>query len=175
MFLFNTLKHHLPSIILYIKQSSSPYANDLLSLGSSQMDLYTGDLTTEEITQEIQLHLAETNKLDKTVYTDWIKQNGFAKIQLSDRSEWILLLGNTSDKYIHIHPARYSPLSIRVKASTLKTVIALTIEMTHLATINTSEINELRKKLKLSPIKNIEESSNIKDLYMLIKKRSTTI
>ncbi len=139
------------------------------------MDLYTGNLTTLDITQEIKLHLAKANKLDKNTYTDWIKQNGFAKIQLSDRSEWILLLGNTADKYIHIHPARYSPCSIRVKASTIKTVMALTIEMPNLEAINTSEINDLRKKIKLSPIKNLEESSNIKNLYLLIKKRSIAI
>lgn len=147
----------------------------MLSLGSSQMDLYTGDLTTEEITQEIQYFLRQAGKFDKTSYADWIKQNGFAKIQLSDRSEWILLLGNTEDNYVHIHPARYSPRSVRVKASTLKTVLALMIEIPDLTEMNTSEINEVRKKIKLSPIKNIEESYNIEELYTLIKNRRTTI
>jgi hypothetical protein len=175
MFLFNTFKHHLPSIIQYLRQPNNlTYLNDLLCIGDSQMDLYTGDLTVAEITQEIKHFLDEADKFDKASYTDWIKQNGFVKIQLSDTSDWILLLGNTEDQYVHIHPARYSPRSVRVKASTLKTVLALTIEMPDLREMNTSEINEIRKKIKLSPIKNIEESYNIEALYTLIKNRSTT-
>jgi hypothetical protein len=46
--------------------------------------------------------------------------------------------------------------------------------MPDLREMNTSEINEIRKKIKLSPIKNIEESYNIEALYTLIKNRSTT-
>jgi hypothetical protein len=52
MILFNTLKHHLPSIIDFIANHAVDSEVNLSKLGDSLMDLYTGRLSLDSIFEE---------------------------------------------------------------------------------------------------------------------------
>jgi hypothetical protein len=41
----------------------------------------------------------------------------------ADGSRWALRVGTPADRHVHVHPARYSPHTVRVGANALKTAI----------------------------------------------------
>ena len=58
--------------------------------------------------------------------------------------------------FVHIHPARYSKHTIRIKATTLKSIIAAKIVLRNTSSIGLSEMNTIRVKyLHLSPVKSL--------------------
>jgi hypothetical protein len=132
-FLLNCLKHHIGYIrfllntyIIAGESSFSQLKNDLLSIGESQMDLYTGVLPPHEIALQTKKILVAQNIFLKEDFEIWMSSppRGYKIITLEDLSKWTLRMGN-SDSYIHLHPCRYSKNSIRIKANTLKTIISL--------------------------------------------------
>ena len=171
-FLFNPLKHHLDFIRSYIRsyehKDYDRLKSDLLKIGESQMDLYLGELSIGRITKEIMAFLTNSNLLEKEPFFQHLdKHGGFVKISLSDQSTWVLRRGEDPNSYIHIHPARYGKHSIRVKATTLKSIIAVTIIFNYTPSIGLDELNKVRVKiLDLSPIKYISENT-LKILDML--------
>ncbi|WP_142687618.1 hypothetical protein [Chitinophaga polysaccharea] len=146
----------------------------LLSLGGSQMDMYTGSLTPEAIFDEIrgQLKLAGVNT--RTDYEALLAKNdGYTETEvvLSDASVWILRLAEDKAHYIHLHPGRYSPYTFRVKASALKTALAYqAATQYHLLTKDLlADLNRVRKELRLSPLRSISESGHILEVIALLK------
>lgn len=130
--LFNCLKHHLSFIKEYIHRSVASKNVETLSgqlrlIGESQMDLYLGELTPALIAEQISQQLQEKAVFERVEYVNFINPPiiGYQTITISDTSVWVLRLGETEQRHIHIHPGRYSPHTIRVKASILKTAIAL--------------------------------------------------
>ena len=71
----------------------------------------------------------------------------FRQIQLRDRSIWVLRSGENQERYLHIHPGRYSPNTIRVKAITLKTaILILSIkQLDEIERIDTQLVNDIRR------------------------------
>ena len=127
------------------------------------MDLYTGRFAIEEICQQIKLQLVAEDAFDTTSFQKILKR-GYQKLTVGDDSEWILRTGNDPDRYIHIHPGRYSPHSIRIKASTLKTVIGCLV-IYGKSDIDLININQVRTEvLGLSPIARIYSFKKIKNL-----------
>ena len=169
---FNCWKHHAG----FIKKQIEFYRGDkisvqelqktLLVIGESQMDLYFGKLSPQKICDEIISKLRSTEVLAFEDYKKWLfeKGNEFKLIEISDRSVWTLRLGNQEERYVHIHPGRYSPVTLRVKALTLKTAIAVLI-IIHEKTfqlIDTLKINEVRKKILNSPpVKKVSSNSAV--------------
>ena len=144
----------------------------LLIIGESQMDLYLGLLDPKQIADETIIQLRRLSVNNYTDYYKWLTENGksYKLMELSDSSVWTLRLGNEREKYIHIHPARYSPLTIRVKAITLKTTIALKslAEGNYSEPLNLKFINEMRTiLLKLPPLKSLSSSSGIGKLLYI--------
>ena len=85
------------------------------------MDLYTGGIDPEQVGRELLSQLEMNNKDGRDAYTQLIKANkGFLKLELHDGSAWILRLSDDPERYIHVHPARYSVYSMRVKSVALK-------------------------------------------------------
>ena len=75
------------------------------------------------------------------------KEKRYQKISIDDGSVWTMLKGISDNYYIHIHPARFSPHTIRVKANPWKSAIASLI-YAHLNEKNACDsfvINESRK------------------------------
>ena len=86
------------------------------------MDLYFGNYSIEEISKQILMHLQENKIYSLRDYQNWLGKDDkyYQLVELKDKSIWTLRLGETREKYVHIHPGRYSPHTVRVKAATLK-------------------------------------------------------
>lgn len=169
---FNCWKHHTGLIKKQIefyrgeKISVNELQKSLLVIGESQMDLYVGKLSPQSICDELVSQLKSTGVLAFEEYKKWLFEKGkeYRLTEISDSSVWTLRLGNQEERYVHIHPGRYSPVTIRVKALTLKTAIAVLIinyEKTF-TLIDTQQINEVRMKiLNLPPIKKVTSNSAV--------------
>lgn len=168
--LFNHLKHHLGAVHLYIETEKTNHYTNLLCIGASQADFYIGDLQLNDIREEILQKLSNMHLSGKEEYVNWLQENGgFQQVALSDGSIWILLEGTDADCYIHIHPGRYSPHTIRIKASTLKTAIALCCAgVLSPKDISTEKVNVVRRDLKLSPIREVKDAATILEAVQLI-------
>jgi hypothetical protein len=177
-FLLNCLKHHLGYIrfllntyIIAGESSFSLLKKDLLSIGESQMDLYTGTLPPHEIALQAKKILVAQNSFLKEDFELWLNAppRGYKIIMLNDHSLWTLRKG-TSESYIHLHPCRYSKNTIRIKATTLKTIISLRWMMeVYKVPISIDLINQARKDFfDAASLKSISLSRGIvKNLTLL--------
>jgi hypothetical protein len=148
---------------------------ELLLIGNSQLDVYIGKLSDAEITAQVMARLNKFSLNSRNRYFDWLNKQGssFGQIILNDESNWTLLAGNDFDRYVHIHPSRHSAYTIRVRATTLKTVILYAVlgKRHIIEGIDTNFINSIRKKyLNLPPLKSIRLSHGIVKLLGLIEK-----
>ncbi len=178
--LFNCIKRHLKFIKhkIFSIESNEDFQkllDDIITLGNSVMDLYCGELIPQQVSSEIIDLLTETGKLSLTEFVKWINGNDkkYRLFTLSDKSIWTLRIANNKERYIHIHPGRYSPLSIRVKSVTLKTIIAAAAYQL-LYQQNKFDINLINKirmdYLHEPPLKNIYPNGGIDKLYSIITK-----
>jgi hypothetical protein len=176
--LLNSLKHHLGYIKDFIERSAAvnnieEVTRQLLLIGESQMDLYLGDLTPEIIAYQITKQLQEKGAIDKEQYLNFInnQDTSYQIIRLSDNSVWVLRLGEKAERYIHIHPGRYSPHTVRVKAGALKTTIAASVwmKMLNQAVLTLELLNYVRKEiLGESPVKSLEATEGFGKLFKLV-------
>ncbi|MCF8374612.1 MAG: hypothetical protein K9H64_23540 [Bacteroidales bacterium] len=164
-FLFNLLKHHKSAIVEFMayaereNMTMQELRHELLSMGTSQMDVYEGVLFPSEICLEIQKKLREMIISEKE-YRNWLFQGNevFRQIILSDGSSWTLLPGHEPGRFVHIHPSRYSEHSFRTKAHTLRSAVAVIIrcKVKGVENITLEAINQVRKQfLHLSPVKSM--------------------
>lgn len=147
----------------------------LLRTGESQMDLYLGKHTVEEIAQQLLEHLYRKSINSLKEYKNWLGKGNkdYQLIKLRDNSIWTLRLSESSNNYVHIHPGRYSPHTVRVKAATLKTVIMVIAlhKLNAVSTIDTESVNDVRiKYLNEPPIKSISKASGLVRLLALLQK-----
>jgi hypothetical protein len=167
--LFNTYKHHLLSIKEEIINANEfVFRQILLKIGNSQMDMYVGSLKVEAIKEEIILKLKGLSLFEKDMIVKYLEENNsYFSIKISDDSVWVMREGRDKIQFVHIHPARYSVNTLRVKANTLKTALVATKFLNKMEN-NLQNINDLRVKyLNLSPIKDIEESQTIVKILAL--------
>jgi hypothetical protein len=172
-------KHHTGFIKQQIKLIKNNNDLDLLKVvllktGNSQMDLYWGKLSPTEISEQVILILHENNIITYKEYFNWLlkNENGYQLVALKDKSVWILRPGENFEKFVHIHPGRYSPHTIRVKATTLKTAIFILafIKVSGIHVINTETINHIRQKyLNEPPIKSYINSPGLTRLIDHLK------
>ena len=167
---FNCWKHHAGFIKKQIESVKEIKELDklkayLLKIGDSQMDLYYGRYLPTEISDQI-INLIKRKKISsQNHYDEWLKNEGkdYKLFELKDKSIWTLRLGETRERYVHIHPARYSPHTIRVKATALKTVILILCleSFGELTDIDTESVNLIRKKyLNEPPLKSLSKASS---------------
>lgn len=162
--LFNGLKHHRGYIRRELEDMSLEMLPDQLKvLGNSQMDVYYGQLDIPAILHEVIHHVSDAGITDEASYLQWLKDNGgYIEITLSDSSRWILLHGTEPGQYIHLHPARYSPHSMRVKAAVLKTAMACMIVLSDSSQPGLATLNHIRKEiLGLSPVKDLNRCEHL--------------
>jgi hypothetical protein len=124
-------KHHLGFISTACRSLSGELPNDIIAqhcqgIGGTVLDLYYGKLTPATIATQILVEVCKAGAINQENYKRWVSNNGlgYRQITLSDSSIWVLRLGRYCDRYIHIHPARYSPSCLRVKPTTLKMFVA---------------------------------------------------
>jgi hypothetical protein len=162
---FNPLKHHW-DCILHLLQSANQ--TDIIEQFSefcnNYIDIYTGQLSPEQISNEILSELIFNERLLLPHFKIWISLGrGYRTIRLTDHSEWIIRESDDERRYIHVHPARTGPLSFRMKGSTLKTLLLLKLEFPDIRSVD--QLNKIRRKIGLSPIKKLELGKGILRYY----------
>ena len=85
-----------------------------------------------------------------------VVSGGYAVLTLpEDGSRWVLRLGDEGDRYVHVHPGRWSPETRRVRANVLKTAV-MVLAYTGLHGRNPTElrlVNSVRRRyLGLAPM-----------------------
>ena len=178
--LFNCWKHHKGFIRQKIREVSDggeiallQLPSELLVLGSSQLDVYTGDLFPHEIGVFIKNALLECNINCKSEFEGWLNgdKTEYKLFMLSDGSVWTIRLGEQEGKFIHIHPGRYSVNSIRMKALTLKTAILSIVygKIFCKSPIDLQVINIVRKELLSEcPVKSVSKVSSLSKTIELL-------
>lgn len=171
--IFNGLKHHRLVILQFIKDSKEKnYSITKLNLamkkiGNSMIDLYNGDMKPLEISVEISDLLKLKSNFDKDAYYKYVLAvpKKYRKVKISDGSEWTLLLGREAEYYLHIHPARGSEFTTRVRAISIKTAILLKVfyEKELVEGDLVSLVNKVRiDYIHESPIKNEADTVSLK-------------
>lgn len=133
--------------------------------------MYTGSLSPEEIFTEIRMQLKDAGIEGRGGYEAWLAQrNHYATLVLSDTSKWILRLAADKAHYIHLHPGRYSPHTLRVKAAALKTALAWWVAKQHRTLTGNllEDLNRVRNEIRLSPLRNAAESNHILEIMALL-------
>ncbi len=140
------------------------FLNEIRNIGNNIMDLYVGQLSANVIISEIFDKLVKENIFDKNKFEDYLSNNGYKIIEISDKSKWILRSGNKENAYIHIHPSRSGENTLRITGSAWKTAITLALFnetiMEHLNLLE--KVNFVRTRyLGLSPVKKIISGSSL--------------
>ncbi|WP_299991041.1 hypothetical protein [uncultured Pontibacter sp.] len=159
--LFHPLKHHLAYIREFIKEQATAEETTLVAqlktIGSSQLDLYLGELSTLQIATETIAYLQLQQAISPDAYRLYLSgsTSEYQLVSLSDGSQWVFRWGIVEGRHVHLHPARYSQHTIRVKANTLKTAVAtlIAVQRLHVTVPDLSLINQVRLQwLELAPI-----------------------
>ncbi|MGQ8336725.1 hypothetical protein ACUNWD_09260 [Sunxiuqinia sp. A32] len=170
---FNAFKHHRNYMLEVLAKSSTAEFIELLDpLCHNYIDIYIGEFTSFQIAKSIIDILSTENLFSSNEFKIWLDRNGgHRSIKLVDQSEWILRLGEDSDRFIHIHPARTGKHVVRFKGSTLKTVVKMmTKKMSDNEVLKLEDVNEAREQINLSPIKKLEAGKGILRCYHFLKK-----
>lgn len=162
---FNPLKHHWDCILHLLKSANpSVIIEQFSEFCNNYIDIYTGQLSPEQISNEILSELKFKDKLLLPHFKTWIASSrGYRMIRLTDHSEWIIRESDDERRYIHVHPARTGPLSFRLKGSTLKTLLLLKLEFPDIQSVD--QLNKVRRNIGLSPIKKLEAGKGILSYY----------
>lgn len=174
----NCWKHHARFIKEQIQLVKNEHELDslpklLLKIGESQMDLYLGEINPKQVSDFIIDYLEENITFGYPSYKKWIctGRKEYQLVTLPDSSIWTLRLGDEEERYVHIHPGRYSAYTIRVRALTLKTAICILvwIRINGGSLFDTSMVNHIRKKfLDASPLKSVPTQSGLGRLLLAI-------
>ncbi len=165
---FNAFKHHRNHILQLLNGTSAETLINLMDpLCNNYIDVYTGSLTPTEIGKQIIDRLEQLKVIGNDAFKEWLnRSSGHRLIELDDQSFWIIREGIETNRYIHIHPARTGKYTIRFKGSTLKTVYLLYFDAQEINSPPTvSEINSIRAKIGLSPVKRLEQGKGIMKCY----------
>jgi hypothetical protein len=173
----NALKHHYfflkSKMEEWIGMEWAQVREELLQLGNNQFDMYTGNLTEDEICREAGEYLLKNQIQSRTDLHKWLGKSGYKTFVLSDQSMWVVRESGSSQISAHIHPARNQKMVRRIKSSHVKTAIAIIYE-TKMNTLtvsdyNTLQINAIRTgRTGLSPVRSIEESRKILEIFRFL-------
>ena len=178
--LFNAWKHHAGWLAQRIDRAIADgeagvarLAAETVVIGARLMDLYVGPLPPEVVADHVLVELRVAGRLDAAAYSAWLAgQSGYAVVTVpADGSRWTLRLGPTDGRYVHLHPGRYSPNTVRVQANPLKTaVLAHALgRLTGRSATDVMVMNEARKRfLGLPPILSIDRAAGLGEVIGLI-------
>ena len=130
--LFNAYKHHAGFLRERIRLAVAagqaglqPLADALVVVGTKLMDLYHGPFSPREIAERVMANLRATGREALVAFRTWVESGGgYQSMEFpEDMSRWVLRMGDEEDRFIHAHPARYSPFAVRVRANVLTTAV----------------------------------------------------
>lgn len=167
---YNTIKHHACTFSEALERwRSSGLAKaieEIQTLGTNQIDIYTGQLTPCQVMDQISRLLTDKKILSRAMLQVWLGKTGYKTITLSDGSRWVIREGTDLDKFIHVHPGCNQPMIRRVRASHLKTALLLCMVNPNHTTADsewdTAYLNEIRTAyLELSPVRSASECGKL--------------
>lgn len=146
------------------------FSNSLRHIGTTVMDIYTGELNVSRICEEIKEYLRVHNLADIEKYSAWtgISPDSFRIITLSDDSRWTMKFHNDHNRYVHIFPARNSKYTFRVKGNTLKSALIYLIIIGK-DMVTGEDLNKVRPLLGLSPVKDITDAEAIMEMIEILR------
>ena len=104
-------------------------------------------------------------------YRELLEQRDhYHTLVLSDHSGWVLRMGKVEEKFIHLHPARNSPHTIRITACAMKTAVAMIYEAKNRAThgYELDVVNAMRDRyLGLPPVKKLADLKAVERINKL--------
>jgi len=161
--LFHHFKHHLNHLAAWIAANKGNVDAEIIlavkTLGSSQLDMYHGDLSVDEIKQQTINFLQSKAINNKEEYRLWIGE-GYKLFTLSDGSSFTMRYLE-HDKPVHIHPGRHVLHTVRIKANALKSAVCYLL-ISDDVNINIEQLNHIRKQhLALSPIAGKQDIAEI--------------
>jgi hypothetical protein len=128
-FRFNLWKHHAGAIRGRIASATAAelaaLPAELVVIGTDLMDLYHGGLSPAEIGERVLAQLRDAGVDRPETFRPWIDANsGYRMVELADDgSRWALRAGDSAERFVHVHPGRWSPMTVRVRANVLKTAV----------------------------------------------------
>ena len=112
------------------------------------------------------------NKADFPAFRDWLEpRGGFSGFAAPDESRWILRVGEETGRYVHLHPGRYSPHTVRVPGITLKTaIVTLALaRQTGADPLSVAVVNDARKRfLTLPPVAAVDPTNGLGEVLRLL-------
>lgn len=161
---FNPFKHHRNYLLSLFERASPELITSLLHpICNNYVDLYTGEMTPEAISRAVLDILMKTKVHEADDFIRWVNlHNGYRHVKLEDQSEWVVRKSEQKDRYIHLHPSRTSPLSVRLKGSIFKTICQLKSNFPdHAPNFSIEQVNLARQQVGLSPIKKLDPGKGI--------------
>jgi len=176
--LFNCWKHHAGFLRDRISDVSrhalslNQLSEHLVVVGSELMDLYHGPHSPEQIAKELTDRLQAQGNYAPEAFDAWVRGNsGYRLEPISDGSIWTLRSALDEDRYIHIHPGRHAPNTLRVRANVLKTAVLVLAETAQRggSPLDLHRINRVRAKyLRLENVYDLSASQSIRNMIELL-------
>ena len=177
--LLNTWKHHAGWIRWRIGRAVTEGEAGVAALvpetaviGHRIMDLYTGTVTPAEIGEHVLQHLLDANRLEFEPLAAWLKErDDFTLFELPDGSKWTIRLGPAGGRYIHLHPGRWVPRTVRVQANTLKSAVMAHAhaKLTGREPTDLAVVNEARERyLGLLPVRELPAEGGLGAVIALL-------
>ncbi len=171
--LFNAFKHHAELVRQCLsEQDLETFFNHLKTIGHCQLDFYYGSLSIRLVGSQILEHLASLGVNSFKSYQELLeRRNYYHTLRLSDHSGWVLRMGKVEEKFIHLHPARNSPHTIRITASAMKTAVAMIYQVKN-GTMHGYEldaVNAMRHQfLGLPPVKKLTDLKAVERIKTIV-------
>ena len=153
--LLNTWKHHAgwvrSRIAAAVSNGSAGVAAlpaEMAVVGSRLMDFYTGALSPADVAEFVFADLKGRALFAFDPLAKWLAERGeYALTELPDGSKWTIRLGPAGGRYLHLHPGRWAPHTIRVQANTLRSAVMAHAHalVTGRAADDLEVVNEARK------------------------------
>lgn len=177
---FNFWKHHLHHVserIYYTinnhddTNSTNEIIENIKSINSNYVDVYTGYFKPIEIIMNIKEKLEVKKITNREQFVTWLGRQEFNTISLSDGSVWVLREGNEQVYYIHLHPARTGPHMLRIQGNWWKTAVFIRLLYPDVSDPDPAIVNFVRKeKLGISPVrKDRYDSERLKKIMDYLK------
>jgi hypothetical protein len=123
------------------------------------MDLYTGSHAPAAIAEFVIADLKTRGVFEFDALSKWLSGQGeYAMTELPDGSRWTIRLGPADGRYLHLHPGRWAPRTIRVQANTLKSAVMAHAhaQLTGAAATDLGVVNDARRLyLDLLPVREL--------------------
>lgn len=130
--LLNAHKHHAGFLGERIRSAVAagpaglpPLAAELVVVGTKLMDLYHGPFSPREIGEKVLADLRRAGRDTPDAFRTWVEAvGGYRVVEFpEDTSRWVFRYGEEGGRFVHVHPARYSPFTVRVRANVLTTAV----------------------------------------------------